>query len=467
VRGKKPPALSAGRVQSVALRLVVERDREINAFTPEEFWTLDAELQAQNPGPGAADIPAAVPGIPVSGGSSDQAAPANKTGKPTTRKSASAEPSADRPVREGRASGGKFKARLVQIAGKEPEMLKQPQIQAIMDDLQKAVWQVSRVDHKQERRMPYPPFTTSTLQQAASARMSWNPKKTMKIAQELFEGVSLGAASIGLITYMRTDSLAVAPEAQQAARETIQKYWPQALPDKPPIYKTKVANAQEAHEAIRPTGPERTPKAVREFLSPDQNALYEIIWRRFIASQMKPAIYNVTLVDFPLSGTSGQRYLFRATGRVLVEPGFLGVYGVDDDDQSQENRLPNLQSGDRPRFLGFLPEKHMTEPPRRFSQASLIRELEKRGLGRPSTYASIVETLLEREYVTAQQGRSKTLQATPVGMQVLDYLIERFPDVFDYTFTARMEEQLDEIAGGALRWQGVLDEFWKTLGPRV
>ena len=434
VGGKKPPALSAGRVQSVALRLVVERDREIEVFVPEEFWTLDAELE--------------------------EVRAAGAAGKPA-----------------------RFKARLAQVAGKEPDMLKQPQVQAIIDDLQSAAWRVGSVEQKQERRYPYPPFTTSTLQQAGSARMGWNPKKTMKVAQELYEGVSIGGADdpngseatprkksgtlIGLITYMRTDSLAVSSEAQQAARETIQKYWPQALPDKPPQYKTKVANAQEAHEAIRPTDPARTPKAIRDSLTADQAALYEIIWRRFIASQMKPALYSVTTVDIPHTGQSGQRYLFRSIGRLLLDPGFLAVYAVDEDDQAQESNLPNLHPGDPLNFLRFLPEKHMTEPSRRYSQASLIRELEKRGLGRPSTYASIVETLLERAYVIGQRGRGKTLQSTPVGCQVLDYLMEHFADVFDYNFTARMEDQLDEIAGGNLRWQGVLAEFWKTLGPRV
>lgn len=425
VGGKKPPALSAGRVQSVALRLVVERDREIEAFVPEEYWTLDAEL-----------------------------APA--------------------------AGGEKFRARLVKIAGKEPEILKQPRVQEIMQDLEKAGWKVGAVSHKQERRSPYPPFTTSSLQQAASARLGWNPKKTMKVAQELFEGVNIGespagensskkrgkgSSLVGLITYMRTDSTAVSPDAQQAARAVIQKYWPQALPDKPPVYKTKVANAQEAHEAIRPTDPARTPKAVREALTPDQAALYEIIWRRFVASQMKPALYSVTTVEIPVKGQSGTAYSFRAVGRVLLEAGFLAVYQVDDDDKAKETRLPEMKAGDALRFFRFIPEKHMTEPPRRYTQASLIRELEKRGLGRPSTYASIVETLLERAYVEAR--RTKTLQSTEVGRQVLDYLLERFPDVFDYTFTAQMEERLDEIAGGSRRWQAVLGEFWQTLGPRV
>ena len=278
---------------------------------------------------------------------------------------------------------------------------------------------------------------------------------------------------MGLITYMRTDSTNVAPEAQQAARQTIQKYWPQALPEKPPVYKTKVANAQEAHEAIRPTDPARTPKGLREQLTPEQAALYEIIWRRFIASQMKPALYSVTTVDIPVRGKSGKDYLFRAVGRILLDPGFLAVYEVDEEARERENKLPPLKAGDPLRFIKFLPEKHLTEPPRRFTQASLIRELEKRGLGRPSTYASIVETLLERAYVEVLRrggpfaGKGKTIQSTEVGRQVLDFLLERFPDVFDYQFTSRMEEQLDEVAGGEARWQVVLGSFWKTLGPRV
>jgi DNA topoisomerase-1 len=259
----------------------------------------------------------------------------------------------------------------------------------------------------------------------------------------------------------------VAPEAQEAARQTIQKYWPQALPDRPPAYRTKTANAQEAHEAIRPTDSARLPKALRETLSPDQAALYEIIWRRFIASQMKPALYSVTTVDVPAAGKSGQAYGFRCVGRTLLEAGFLAAYEVDDEDREKESRLPDLEPGQALRFVKFYPEKHMTEPPRRYTQASLIRELEKRGLGRPSTYASIVEVLLERAYVESSAGKGKTLISTAVGRQVLTFLLSGFADIFDYDFTARMEEQLDEIAAGRVKWQGVLSEFWQTLGPRV
>ena len=410
VRGKKPPALSAGRVQTVALRLVVERDREIDAFIPVEFWTLDVEL-----------------------------AVAQST----------------------------FKARLVQIGGKEPVLPNQPAAKAVMDDLPGAAWQVGKVERKQEKRYPYPPFTTSTLQQAASARLGWNPKKTMKVAQELFEGVTISGQHVGLITYMRTDSVQVAAEAQEAARQTIEKYWPQALPEKPPVYRTKTANAQEAHEAIRPTDSARTPKLTREALSSDQAALYEIIWRRFIASQMKPASYSVTTVDVPAAGKSGMAYLFRCVWRTLLERGFLAAYEVDEDDQEKESKLPDLQTGQALRFVKFHPEKHMTEPPKRYSQASLIRELEKRGLGRPSTYASIVEVLLERKYVESGSGRNKALISTEVGRQVLAFLLTGFADIFDYGFTARMEEQLDEIAGGQVKWQSVLNEFWQKLGPRV
>lgn len=409
VRGKKPPALSAGRVQTVALRLVVEKDREIEAFIPEEYWTLDVELVA---------------------------------------------------------SQSTFKARLVQINGKEPGMLKQQAVKAVMEDLLGAAWQVGKVEQREEKRYPYPPFTTSTLQQAASARLGWNPKKTMKVAQELFEGVTIAGEHVGLITYMRTDSVQVSAEAQAAARQTIQKYWPQALPDRPPVYRTKTANAQEAHEAIRPTDSARIPKLMREALSPDQASLYEIIWRRFIASQMKPALYNVTTVEVPAVGKSVS-YLFRCVGRTLLDPGFLAAYEVDEDDQQKESKLPNLQPGQALRFVKFLPEKHMTEPPKQYTQASLIRELEKRGLGRPSTYASIVEVLLERKYVEGNRGKSKTLISTEVGRQVLAFLLTGFADIFDYGFTARMEEQLDEIAGGQIKWQSVLDEFWLKLGPRV
>jgi DNA topoisomerase-1 len=410
VKGRKPPALSAGRVQTVALRLVAEKDRDIDAFIPEEYWTLDVELAADKPS---------------------------------------------------------FKARLIQIDAKETGMLKQPIIKAAMEDLSGAAWQVGKIEQKQEKRYPYPPFTTSTLQQAASARLGWNPKKTMKVAQELFEGISIANQHVGLITYMRTDSVHVAPEAQAAARETIQKYWPQALPEKPPQYKTKTANAQEAHEAIRPTDPARIPRPLREILAPDQAALYEIIWRRFVASQMKPALYSVITVDIPAKGQSNQVYLFRCVGRTLVDPGFLASYEVDDDDRENENKLPDLQPGQKLRFIKFLPEKHMTEAPKRFTQASLIRELEKRGLGRPSTYANIVEVLLERDYVESSRTKGKTLVSTEIGRQVLTFLMIGFADIFDYGFTARMEEQLDEIASGQSKWQNVMAEFWQKLGPRV
>jgi len=428
VGGKKPPALSAGRVQSVALRLVVERDREIEAFKPEEYWTLDVELQAAQQKFRARYV-------------KDAPAQSEKAPHPQDR--------------------GQDERLTPQ------HRLTQAETTAIMADLQGAAWAVGKVERRQEKRYPYPPFTTSTLQQAASARLGWNPKKTMKVAQELFEGVSIDSQHVGLITYMRTDSVSVAPEAQQAAREVIHKFFPHGLPERPPIYKTKTANAQEAHEAIRPTGPERTPKGLRENLSPDQAALYEIIWRRFIASQMKPALYAVTLVDIPARGQSGQVYLFRTIGRVLLDPGFLAVYQVDEEEREKENTLPELQLGDSLRFIRFLPEKHFTEPPRRYTQASLIRELERRGLGRPSTYAGIVDTLLERAYVTAQRGKTRTLESTEVGRQVLDFLVQRFEDVFDYHFTARMESQLDEIASGEARWQEVMREFWQALGPRV
>ena len=397
-------------MQTVALRLVVEKDREIEAFVPEEYWTLDVELAA---------------------------------------------------------SQATFKARLVQVGGKEPALPNQGAVKAIMDDLQAAVWQVGKVEHIEERRYPYPPFTTSTLQQAASARLGWNPKKTMKVAQELFEGVTIAGEHVGLITYMRTDSVQVAAEAQEAARQTIQKYWPQALPERPPVYRTKTANAQEAHEAIRPTDSVRTPKPLRDALSSDQAALYEIIWRRFIASQMKPALYAVTIVDVPAAGKSRQPYLFRCVGRTLLELGFLAAYEVDEDDQEKENKLPDLLPGQALRFNKFVPEKHSTEPPKRYSQASLIRELEKRGLGRPSTYASIVDVLLERRYVESGRGKHKTLISTEVGRQVMAFLLTGFADIFDYSFTARMEEQLDEIAGGQVQWQSVLNEFWQKLGPRI
>ncbi len=406
VRG--PAGLSAGRVQTAALRLVVERDREIAAFVPREYWTLDAELSCP-----------------------------------------------DQPH---------FRARLAAIDDRPADLPTESLVRAVMLDLETAAYQVAEVRREHKRRQPPAPFTTSTLQQDAAARLRWGPKKTMQIAQELFEGLNLPEVGhVGLITYMRTDSVHVAPEAQAAARETIAAlYGAEALPETPPIHTTKTANAQEAHEAIRPTAPARRPQdeKLRPALTEDQAKLYELIWRRFLASQMRPAVYDVTTVQIRAAGRSGAGYRFQAVGRELLEPGFLAVYG----DPGEDAILPPLSKGDTLDCHTLIPEQHFTEPPAHFTEASLIEELERRGIGRPSTYASMVETIQERGYAT-KSGRS--LLATEVGKSVCDFLVARFPDFFDLGFTAQMEARLDEIAAGRARRNAVLKEFWQPLEARL
>jgi DNA topoisomerase-1 len=412
-----PSGLSAGRVQSVALRLVVERDRAIEAFVPEEYWTLDAALS---------------------------------------------EP--DEPH---------FLARLYRIGKDKPVLKTEADAQTVIAALDGADWRVGQVSQARRTRNPYPPYITSTLQRDASARLHWSAKKVMQIAQQLYEGVTLpGEGQVGLITYMRTDSTQVAPEAQQAAREVIERlYGKDALPASPPNYAKKVKNAQEAHEAIRPTKPERLPAKIREALTPDQDKLYTLIWRRFIASQMKPAVYNVTTVTVLTSrGGADLPYIFRATGRQLLDPGFLRVYDVSDEtadeDAAHNEQLPPLAKGDGLTCHRLIPEQHFTKPPPRFTDAALIQELERLGIGRPSTFASIVDTLYERAYVEkALEGRG--LQSTELGRVVCDFLVARFPSVFEVGFTARMEDQLDDIANGEARWTNVMAQMWEPLSGLI
>ena len=411
-----PKGLSAGRVQSVALRLVVERDREIENFKPEEYWTLQADLS--------------------------------------------------------KAQGAHFLAGLYQAAGKKPELKSQVQVQAVVDALQGADWRVADVKQEQQSRKPYPPYITSSLQRDASVRLGWPAKKTRGIAQELYEGVKLpDGGQAGLITYMRTDSTAVSPQAQAAAREVIQRFYPEALPARPPEYVTKVKNAQEAHEAIRPTDPGRLPKEIRAALTPEQDQLYTLIWRRFIASQMKPAEYHVTTVTIHTAKAGKPLpYVFRAVGRRLLAPGFLQVYEVKEETLPAEEQaepgqaLPPLAAGDGLICHRLLPEQHFTKPPPRFSDAALIQELERLGIGRPSTFASIVDTLYEREYMARVSGR---LQSTELGRAVWDFLFVHFTEVFDVAFTAQMEDRLDDIANGQARWQAVMEALWTPLASQV
>ncbi len=403
---KVKAGLSAGRVQSVALRLVVDRERAILAFVPEEYWSLAACLAAEAP-------------------------PA-------------------------------FEARLLKQQGKEVKITSAAQVDDILEALEGAVFRVDKVDQKPQRRNPAPPFITSSLQMEANRKLRFPPKKTMLLAQRLYEGVELGdEGPVGLITYMRTDSTRVANEALDAVRQFIGDTFGAAyLPKSPNRYKSP-KGAQEAHEAIRPTGVTRRPEALKAFLSKDELALYELIWRRFVASQMAPAVYQVTTVDI-----SAADFLFRATASVLAFPGFSVLYQETTEglEKEPEAKLPPLAPGDVLELKDFDPQRHFTKPPPRFTEASLIRELEVQGIGRPSTYATILSNLQDRNYVV----KEKTgLRPTHLGMVVSDLLVGSFPDIMDPKFTARMETDLDKIAEGALSWQKLLREFYGPFSQEL
>jgi DNA topoisomerase-1 len=421
--------LSAGRVQSPALWLVVERERTIRDFLPREWWSIEAELAGKDE-----------PNIP-------------------------------------------FWATLFKIKGKKPQLTSQADADKIVSDLKDAAWRVENVEKGTRARKPYPPFTTDSLQQAASSQLGFNPRLTMKLAQELYEGVKLDdGKTVGLITYIRTDSVAVAPEAQQTARKVVEKYFGAVyLPARPPVYQTRDKSAQEAHEAIRPVDTWRTPKAVEKFLSGPQHKLYRLIWRRFVASQMKPAIYDTITVDItPLTTATETIYLFRATGSTLRFPGFLKVYGVDADaeesrkpqqnvgdsnEPTPENKqMPELLPGEILRLLQLIPKQHFTEPPKRYTEAQLIGQLKKLGLGRPSTYATIIETLKDRGYVEVIK---KRLHPSPLGEQVCGLLEKHINLAVDVGFTARMEDRLDKIAGGGLERLAMMQQFYGPFKESV
>ncbi len=420
--------LSAGRVQSVAVRLIVEREREIEAFVPQEYWTIEADLLKQN----ASD-----------------------------------------------AQRDAFRAILIERAGKKLEKFDigaVDQAQAIIADLEGAAYIVRKVTRRDKRRGPPPPFTTSTLQQEAGRKLGFSTKRTMAVAQQLYEGVDIGGDEglVGLITYMRTDSVNVAREAQEEARAVIRERFGEAyLPEKPPVYKTKAKGAQEAHEAIRPTLSRRTPEQVQPYLTSDQYRLYELIWKRFVASQMEAAVFDSTTVDIGAGREIAQSagndpYTFRATGSVLKFPGFLAVYNISldegEEDEDSERRLPLLAEGDVLDLLQLLPVQHFTEPPPRFTEASLVKELERLGIGRPSTYAPTISTIIEREYVELVD---KKLVPTTLGRVVTDLLVEHFPSIVDYGFTSEMEQQLDDIAEGEKEWTPVLRAFYEPFEQKL
>ncbi|ABY37094.1 MAG TPA: type I DNA topoisomerase [Chloroflexus aurantiacus] len=409
--------LSAGRVQSVAVRLIVEREREIEQFQPQEYWTIEADL-LKDAGVAPRDL---------------------------------------------------FRAVLIERDGKKLEKFSienREQAEAIVADLQGAAYTVVRVTRRDKRRSPAPPFTTSTLQQEAARKLGFSAKKTMTLAQRLYEGVDIGGEDgmVGLITYMRTDSVQVAAEAQTEARDVIGKrFGKEYLPDQPPVYKTKAKGAQEAHEAIRPTSSARLPEQLSGKLENDLWRLYDLIWKRFIASQMAPAVFDSTTVDIAATPVvaGAPAYLFRATGSVLKFPGFLAVYNVSldegEEDEDSERRLPPLAEGEALQLVELLPIQHFTEPPPRYTEASLVKELERLGIGRPSTYASILSTIQEREYVEMVD---KKLIPTTLGRVVTDLLVEHFGNIVDYDFTSALEQQLDDIAEGSKKWVPVLREFY-------
>lgn len=403
--------LSAGRVQSVAVRMVVEREREIQNFVPEEYWSIHAEL---------------------------------------------AKHAARHPT---------FLAKLHRIRGEEVNLRDEPATRAVVEELERAIYVVVSVKEGQRRRQPAPPFTTSTMQQEASRRLGFTATRTMRIAQQLYEGIDLdGSGPVGLITYMRTDSTNVAEQAQQEARQYIaQRYGESFLPPQPPVYKTKAKGAQEAHEAIRPTSVFREPDSIKDQLTRDQYRLYQLIWQRFVASQMPPALYDTVAVEIEAGPPDMPRpYLFRATGSTLRFPGFLIVYeeAKDEDTQQEEEpaqQIPPLEVGEVLDLVRLIPEQHFTQPPPRYTEATLVRALEEYGIGRPSTYAPILATIQQRGYVR-REGRR--LVPTELGFLVNDLLVEHFPEVMDYEFTAQMEEQLDEIAAGRREWVPVIREFY-------
>jgi DNA topoisomerase I len=402
--------LSAGRVQTVALRLIVEREQEIRAFVPEEYWTIHAMLDAGEP-----------------------------------------------PI---------FEAKLTKKNGEDIEVKDQAGADAIVNAVSKAKWQVASVALKEKRRNPPPPFTTSKLQQAAYNRLRYTAKRTMALAQRLYEGVELGEeGSVALITYMRTDSVHVSSDALAQVRELIpQRFGSDYLPEKPNFYKSK-KDAQEAHEAIRPTDVSRTPEDVRKYLDDDVFKLYQLIWQRFVASQMLPAVYDQTTIDI-----SAADYTFRATGSILKFDGYLKVYQIpavnsdreDDekDDEGEGKALPRVAEGQILNLESIRPDQHFTEPPPRYTEATLVKKLEEDGIGRPSTYASIISTIVEREYVKKDQGR---FTPTMLGERVCMLLIKSFEDVFDVKFTARLEDELDEIEEGKLPWRESVKEFWEKF----
>jgi DNA topoisomerase I len=409
------PGLSAGRVQTVALRLITEREAEIRAFVAEEYWSITALLEKD---------------------------------------------------------GRQFEARLHHIDGKAFKLPDETSATNVLNDVANLPFVITELKRRQRLKNPPPPFTTSTLQQEAAKRLGFTAQRTMRTAQQLYEGVDVGAeGAAGLITYMRTDSTRVAASAADAAREMVSgSFGDRYLTDKPRLWGGKQQKgAQEAHEAIRPTDATRRPDQMKQYLDRDQHRLYELIWLRFVAGQMASAIYDTTTADFELTATSGTKYLFRATGSILVFDGFTRLYTEAREDGDHKTLddlapLPELAEKDRCTVGGITPAQHFTQPPPRFTEASLVKELERLGIGRPSTYAQIISTLTDREYVQLEQ---KRFTPTPLGETVAAVLVKIFPDVFSVDFTSAMEAELDRVEEGELQWRAVLNDFYGPFQKRL
>jgi DNA topoisomerase I len=410
--------LSAGRVQTVALRLIVERERDIRAFKPVEYWSIEALLEK---------------------------------------------------------AGQKFTARLHQVNGKKAELSNERDTMDIVNAVKsRKTFQVTDLRRRERRKNPQAPFTTSTLQQEGAKKLSFGSKKTMRVAQGLYEGVELGAeGAVGLITYMRTDSTRISELAAQQARDYLTSLFGAAFLAKgAQLYgKSGQANTQDAHEAVRPTDPTRRPEHVKKYLTPEQYKLYELIWKRFMASQMAPAVFDTTTVDFLIDGNEGKpskeprAYLFRSTGSIVKFEGFLTLYREAHEEGEgraleDEQALPEVALNERIPVNEIVPKQHFTEPPGRFSEASLVKELERLGIGRPSTYASIISVLADRHYVLLEQRR---FTPTPLGETVAKIMVMQFPDIFNVEFTSGMEGELDKVEAGSMGWQRVLEEFWEPF----
>lgn len=408
--------LSAGRVQSVALRLVVEREREIEAFEAVEYWTIKAQLQAA--------------------GSKDD-----------------------------------YVARLVRVDNEDPTLPDEKAVQQLLGDMEAAAYVISRIKRGERSRKPNAPFITSTLQQQASRRLGYTAKRTMALAQQLYEGIDVGdGGSTGLITYMRTDSTNIAKEAAEQTRKFIvAQYGSAYVPDSPNQYKTSAKKAQEAHEAIRPTSVLREPKAIKSHLTRDQFRLYQLIWQGFVASQMAAAVFDTLSIEIEAQGQA-HAYTLRTSGSTMKFPGFLVVYAdAKDEDQSDEENgngtIPaGLEEGQKQELLHLIPEQHFTQPPPRYTDASLVQSLEEHGIGRPSTYAAILSTIQDRGYVYKE---NKRLTPTETGLLVNDLLVQYFEDIINTGFSAEMEERLDEIAEGDQNWVKVVAEFYDKFSPEL